>query len=126
MEACLEHEEPVYGEQVKAAAACLAPELAQSAIWLQQPGADGEDALRHLAEASARQAEERRRHRARLLAETAASLMPPDETQRKLEAMRWVDRVGYHAWRALYHLAGADDSTSSEVYQEPETTHPAA
>jgi phosphate:Na+ symporter len=76
--------------------------------------------VRHLAEASTREAGERRRHRAWLLAETAAGLESPDETQRKLEAMRWVDRVGYHAWRALHHLAGAPSAGSSQVYVEPE------
>ncbi len=120
VEACLEHAEPVYGAQVQDAALRLAPELAEAAVWLQGPGRDREDAVHHMAEASARQAEERRRHRTWLLAETAAGLESPDETQRKLESMRWVDRVGYHAWRALYHLAGADSAGISEVYAEPE------
>jgi phosphate:Na+ symporter len=124
VEACLEFEEPVYGEQVEAAAARLAPELDEAAVWLQGPGHDGEDIVRHVAEASARQAEDRRRHRAWLLAETAAGLVSPDETQRRLESMRWVDRVGYHAWRALHHLAGSNTATSSEVYEEPEALLP--
>jgi phosphate:Na+ symporter len=126
VEACLEFEEPVYGQQVQAAANRLAPELDEAAVWLQGPGRDGEDIVRHLAEASARQAEERRSHRAWLLAETAAGLMAPDETQHKLESMRWVDRVGYHAWRALHHLAGSNTGASSEVYEEPEAALRAA
>jgi phosphate:Na+ symporter len=120
VEACLEQEEPLYGSQVRDAAARLAPELAEAVLWLEGPGRDGEDMVRHLAEASAREAEERHRHRAWLLAETAAGLESPDETQRKLEAMRWVDRVGYHAWRALHHLTGAPSAGSSQVYVEPE------
>ncbi len=122
VEACLEHEKPVYGEQVKAAAARLAPEVSEAVIWLQAPGHHGEDAVRHMAEASARQAAERRLHRAHLLAQTAAGLVSPDETQHRLESMRWVDRIGYHAWRALHHLAEVDSAAMSEVYAEPEHT----
>jgi hypothetical protein len=55
-----------------------------------------------------------------LLAETAAGLVSPEETQRRLESMRWVDRIGYHAWRALNHLAEVGNTAASEVYAEPE------
>ena len=112
VEACLEHEEPVYSECVRAAAARLALEVAAAANWLSKPSDDAEDAVRHLAEAAARQAEERRRHRTWLLAETAAGRVTPNEMQRQLESMRWVDRIGYHAWRSLHHLVGADSSTA--------------
>lgn len=120
VEACLERNAFLPGNEVLAAAQRLAPEIAEAQIWLGQPGWDGDEMVRHLAEASVRQAEERRLHRAWLLAETAAGKVAPDETQAQLEAMRWVDRVGYHTWRALHHLAGAETGGDSQVYQEPE------
>ncbi len=119
-EACLEYEDPLRGDEVEAAAGRLAPEIAEAATWLGQPNWDGDDLVRHLAAASARQAEERRLHRAWLLAETAAGAVLPDQTQAQLEAMRWVDRVGYHAWRTLHHLAGTDATPDSQVYEEAE------
>lgn len=112
-EACLEREEPLHGVEVLAAARRLAPAIAEAAVWLGQPGWDGVDVVGHLGEASVRQAEERRLHRARLLAQTAAGQVAPDETQLQLEAMRWVDRVGYHSWRALSHLARPGTATDS-------------
>ncbi len=122
VEACLEYEEPVRGVEVQAAAGRLAPEIAEATTWLGQPGWKGDNLVRHLADASARQAEERRLHRAWLLAETAAGNVMPDAAQAQLESMRWVDRVGYHAWRALHHLAGAETVGDSQVYEEPERT----
>lgn len=122
VEACLEFEEPLHGSEVRAAASRLAPEIAEAAAWLSQPDWQGEAAVRHLAAASTRQAEERRLHRAWLLAQTAAGDVLPDDTQAQLEAMRWVDRVGYHTWRALHHLIGSEPAADSQVYEEPETT----
>jgi multicomponent Na+:H+ antiporter subunit G len=119
VETCLEHEEPLVGEQVKAAAAKLVPEVTAAANWLFKPSYPGEDAARQLAEASARQADERRRHRTWLLAETAAGRVSPNEMQRQLESMRWVDRIGYHTWRALHHLAGTDSAAIMELFAEP-------
>lgn len=121
IEACLERELPLVGAEVLAAAQRLMPEVAEAATWFGQPGwGKNEDLVRHLAGASVRQAEERRLHRAWLLAETAAGKVTPDETQAQLEAMRWVDRVGYHTWRAVHHLAGTETAHDSQVYEEAE------
>jgi hypothetical protein len=38
--------------------------------------------------------------------------------------MRWVDHVGYHAWRTVHHLAATPAAGSviqSEVYDEAES-----
>lgn len=126
-EACLERDSPLRGAEVIAAGSRLAAEVAEAVTWLRRGrsageavGEAGEALVRHLAETSVRQAEERRRHRAWLLAETAAGAVLPDETQARLEDMRWVDRVGYHTWRALHHLAGPGTATDSQVYEEKE------
>lgn len=127
-EACLERDVSLRGAEVIAAGGQLAAEVAEAVAWLRRGrspgeaiGEAGQALVRHLAEASARQAEERRMHRAWLLAETAAGNVSPDETQARLEDMRWVDRVGYHTWRALHHLAGSGTAADSQVYEEPET-----
>lgn len=121
VEACLEREGPLRGAEVILAGSRLAAALAEAVAWLCQGrsareavGEAGEALVRHLAEASARQAEERRLHRAWLLAETAAGRVVPDETQARLEDMRWVDRVGYHTWRALHHLVGPGSAAQSQ------------
>ncbi len=46
----------------------------------------------------------RRTRRARLLEAIAAGERSPQEAFGGVEWMRWVDRVGYHTWRALHHL----------------------
>lgn len=122
LEACLEREEPLFAPEIVSAAQRLTPEFAEVRAWLSRSGREDDGPVRHLAAASARQAEERRRHRARLLEETAAGKIMPDETQQQLEAMRWVDRIGYHAWRAVHHLAGVETAADSQVYDEPESS----
>lgn len=49
-------------------------------------------------------AETRRSRRQAVLAATAAGAHSPDEALRQLDAIRWFDRVGFHAWRASAHL----------------------
>lgn len=127
VEACLERKGPLCGAEVVMAGNWLAAVVAEAGTWLRQvhsreEAADrgNEDLVHRLAEASARQAEERRLHRAWLLAETAAGRVSPDETQARLEDMRWVDRVGYHTWRALHHLVGPGSAAQTQVYEEAE------
>lgn len=72
-----------------------------------------------LRETAAEVAERRRHQRQALLADTAAGRLSPEGAQRELEAMRWVDRVLYHGWRAAHHLAhprGEDGHPPSEAY----------
>ncbi|MBK8984927.1 MAG: Na/Pi cotransporter family protein [Chloroflexi bacterium] len=123
IEACLESESPIYGADAQTAAQQLADELATAVSWLQTPTGEAKDLIRHLKKASSRQAKSRRAQRATRLEETAAGLIQPDEAQRQLESMRWVDRIGYHTWRAFHHLAGSPalaETLETAVYEEPE------
>jgi phosphate:Na+ symporter len=122
IEACLESEQPLVGQEVKVAATRLAPTLSIAADWLVAQEGKGNKVARHLKKASHKQADVRRENRARLLEETAGGLVQPEEAQRYLESMRWVDRIGYHSWRMLYHLVDpltADVALASEVYEDP-------
>jgi phosphate:Na+ symporter len=123
VEACLETECPVQGKEAQAAAARLVPELENTIAWLRSGREKARDVVEHVKSASKRQAKKRRKHRAWLLEETAAGRTSPDQAHRELESMRWVDRVGYHTWRALRHLAhlplGEADG-ASETYVEAE------
>lgn len=122
IEACLESEQPLVGAEAVAAAERLAPNLKIAAEWLVSQEGKGNKVARHLKKASRRLADNRRENRARLLEETAAGLVQPDDAQRYLESMRWVDRIGYHSWRMLYHLVDpltADVALASEVHEEP-------
>jgi phosphate:Na+ symporter len=125
IEACLESEEPLYGTDAQEAAGRLAGELETAVSWLQTEEGKAKDLIRHLKKASSRQAKFRRSQRAIRLEETAAGLIQPEEAQRQLESMRWVDRIGYHTWRTFHHLAGSPvltEALETAVYEEPELT----
>ena len=75
----------------------------------------GETGLRHLAppggfETVQRLAFEiadlRRRERPVLLRKTAHGDTEPVSALAALDAMRWIDRLGYHAWRICNYLGG--------------------
>jgi phosphate:Na+ symporter len=128
IEASLESELPLHGLEVEESARRLIPEFQAAVEWLhgeQLPGEAlvGEALVHHLAEASAGQAETRREHRAQLLEETASALVQPDDAHRRLESMRWVDRVAYHTWRTMHHIVNSPLATASggsSVYPEAE------
>ncbi|WP_214888847.1 Na/Pi symporter [Exiguobacterium sp. s142] len=54
--------------------------------------------------ASKQLAEYRKAHRAEMLEETAANQLEMEQTIRKVQALLWLDRLGYHVWRATRHL----------------------
>jgi phosphate:Na+ symporter len=124
-EACLESESPIHGSEVERAAQHVHKELEETLGWLRMETSAGEDLVRHLADMSAHQANRRRKHRAELLEDTASNLVLPEEAQRRLESMRWVDRVAYHTWRALSHLLSTPESSASETTIYPEAEEPA-
>ncbi len=66
-----------------------------------------------LAERAAQIAQRRREERRVVLARTAEGDLSPDAALNLLEATRWVDRLGYHTWRATHYLI--DPHASSGV-----------
>jgi phosphate:Na+ symporter len=67
-------------------------------------------------------AERRRDHRPRVMERTAAGEIDPDTALRTLDAMRWIDRVVYHVWRTVHHLAGGAGEELAPVverYSDP-------
>lgn len=65
---------------------------------------DGSDPVLQLEEAARQVAAYRRRHRVRMLDQTARGEVAPDDAQLRMSAVRWGDRVVYHAWRTAAHL----------------------
>lgn len=72
--------------------------------WLNNPSAEAITDLVHRVSQSL--AASRRRHRTLTLARTASGAWEPGEAGELLDAMRWLDRLGYHSWRLVHHLAG--------------------
>ncbi len=60
-------------------------------------------------------AEARRAGRPRLLEAAARGALSPHRGAQILEAVRWVDRLAFHAWRAGHHLHRADPASLSSV-----------
>lgn len=67
-------------------------------------------------------AEHRRHHRGIMLDNAARGLTDPQKVVELLETKRWVDRLAYHGWRVLHHLAQGEEGFSSE--DSPETEVP--
>lgn len=57
-------------------------------------------------------AELRRKDRALVLDQTARGASNPAETMEILDAIRWLDRIGYHSWRLAVHLVPEDSDWS--------------
>ncbi len=62
------------------------------------------DLLPLMKDASQQIAAARRQQRVAVLNQTAAGKFDSEQALKELEAMRWVDRLAYHAWRAVNHL----------------------
>ncbi|HSV97796.1 MAG TPA: Na/Pi symporter [Spirochaetota bacterium] len=63
----------------------------------------------------------RRAQRVELLASTARGELDPEDAMSRLEAMRWLDRLAYHVWRAIYHLS---EELRGQVPVPPGTSQP--
>ncbi len=106
-----------YDESAKLARE-LAAELVHARKWLEQPSSEAKP---DLSLASRSVASARRELRPNLLERAASGELDAEAIERRLEALRWVDRIGYHAWRALHHLAAADQELDEELPPAPES-----
>jgi len=101
--------------------------LGDAAEWCQRvtseerTAADGSDPSprEELAQRSDALARRRREYRATILEETAKGLRSPDAAVKNLDAMIWIDRVGYHSWRCMHHLAAVPEPLASDIGSHP-------
>ena len=76
----------------------------------------------HARTASLATAERRRSQRRSVLRQTASGAVSAEAGIEQIEGMRWLDRIAYHAWRAIHHLAGCEeDEPTSEVFPDSST-----
>jgi phosphate:Na+ symporter len=85
------------------------------------PAPEGTPPVASLEETSRAIAEMRRTQRPRVLERTVVGGVSPDAALVQLDAMRWLDRLAYHAWRAAHHLAVA---APGSAVREPEPPAP--
>ncbi len=64
-------------------------------------------------------AELRRGQRLTILGQTAAGIHTPAEALAALDAVRWLERVTNHTWRACHHLAQGDAAPARESVEAP-------
>ncbi|HSW37962.1 MAG TPA: Na/Pi symporter [Acidobacteriota bacterium] len=60
-------------------------------------------------------AELRRRERPVILQQSAGDASGSTEALELLDAMRWLDRIGYHAWRISHYLGAANHAADGEA-----------
>jgi phosphate:Na+ symporter len=101
----------------RAMSQALLPVFEQLQLWL----FDDEGPCPPIERVSRELATTRREGRRALLDTAARGAITADQAEAELEAMRWVDRLGYHAWRAVHHLALALDPTEVEPAPAPES-----
>lgn len=77
--------------------------------WVASPGEDDVFPLQQTSRMLARFRQERRQA---LLEQTARGELSAVDAEAWLDALRWMDRLGYHAWRAAVHLERADRDSS--------------
>jgi phosphate:Na+ symporter len=91
----------------------LARRLAAPLEWLEGQREDAP--IPEVREMSRAIAESRRRERPAVMALTASGEIEPDAALDELDVMRWIDRLSYHTWRAVEHLAGEVDAVPDEA-----------
>lgn len=79
-------------------------EIDDTILWMQ--GKRKEAPTESIEQISMQFAEIRKKMRTEILDQTAQCEVQADEAFRLLEAMRWIDRLAYHVWRATFHLSG--------------------
>lgn len=75
-----------------------------SMISMAMKNGDPLAAMKMTEEMSVELAGARRRQRSQIFEATASGQITPADGIGLVESMRWIDRLGYHAWRTLYHL----------------------
>lgn len=96
-----------------------ATDLAPIAVWLHESGAAAPSAppaasvVGHAAALYDTTAGARRNQRKAILDSTADGAVDPDIALEQLEALRWLDSVIYHVWRAMHHLTPQAESAGS-------------
>jgi len=86
--------------------------LHEVARWLRD---DGASPLPRLEAMSREVAEYRRARRAHVLSLAASGEIDAAEALRWLEGLRWLDRVLYHVWRSVHHLAAPGEEVVDVV-----------
>lgn len=76
-------------------------------------------ALSELEATSRQNADSRRAHEPSLLGRTAGGRVSPDAALDELDATRWIDRIGYHAWQATRALVTAPPPPSPQEDVSP-------
>lgn len=105
-------------------AALATPDLAEPArqaegiVSLALRGMDADNVgpawVVELSEASQELAQMRKKFREDALARTAAGQAESSQALDSLDAIRWLDRVGYHTWRLSAHLTPGDSSKDTD------------
>jgi len=90
---------------------CLQAAEAQcrSALTLAAEGLRGEGSSDWLTEVERRAlelAEQQQQERPSILRQTASGNWEPSQALEALDAMRWIERIGYHTWRISHYLSG--------------------
>ena len=67
-------------------------------------GIPGEVTVEMIQDASRSIAHIRKRQREKVLDRTAEGHLETDDALKQMEAVRWIDRMGYHLWRTVFHL----------------------
>ncbi len=100
------NEDPAFArlvwEELGSTADELRDRLRTYAEWPERPASEAP--VQELAVLSKRIAELRRARRPLVMEQTAAGVLDPDDGLAHLDAMRRIDRIGYHIWRAEHHL----------------------
>lgn len=102
----------------------LRPAVALAQAVLQQGeaglrGAGPPDWVAQIERQALQLADFRRRERPVLLQQTAGGASGPAEALALLDAMRWLDRLGYHAWRISNYLGGDMRPEPGQATSEP-------
>ena len=71
------------------------------------------DWLARMERAAAALAEQQGRERPAVLQQMAGGQGGPAKALEILDAMRWLDRVGYHTWRICHYLGGDSQKASA-------------